>query len=256
MSAFLAVTGAVARRNIRHSVKNPALIVPAIVFPLIFLMAFAGGLSAIDDVPGFDFRSGYTSFQFVFVFLQAAAFGGAFGAFAIATDFESGFMRRLFLAAPSRAGILAGIVISSTVRFAITATAVTLVGFLAGMQVDGSAGQFAGLLALGFLLNMAFTLFGAGFFMRTKTVQAAPAMQMPVFVGLFLAPVYVPLDLLDGWIGTLASGNPLTALIEAGRGLISGVPDDTGLAFAVVAGIVALFAAFAVTGLRRAESGR
>ena len=55
-------------------------------------------------MPGFDFPSGYTAFQFVFVLLQSAAFGGVFTGFAIARDFECGFARRLLLAAPHRLG--------------------------------------------------------------------------------------------------------------------------------------------------------
>ena len=47
-------------------------------------------------VPGFDYPGGYTAFQFVFVLLQSAAFGGVFTGFGIAPDFEYGFSRRLF----------------------------------------------------------------------------------------------------------------------------------------------------------------
>ena len=59
-------------------------------------------------MPGFDYEPGYTAFQFVFVLLQSAAFGGVFTGFGIARDFESGFARRLLLAAPRRSGIVLG----------------------------------------------------------------------------------------------------------------------------------------------------
>jgi ABC-2 type transport system permease protein len=52
-------------------------------------------------------------------------------------------------------------------------------------------------------------------------------MQMPVFLLLFFAPVYVPLALLQGWIHAVASVNPITPLLEAGRGFISGSPELT-----------------------------
>ena len=58
-------------------------------------------------MPGFDYPGGYTAFQFVFVLLQSAAFGGVFTGFGIARDFESGFGKRLMLASPNRVGILA-----------------------------------------------------------------------------------------------------------------------------------------------------
>jgi ABC-2 type transport system permease protein len=80
-------------------------------------------------------------------------------------------------------------------------------------------------------------------------------MQIPIFVGLFLAPVYVPLKLLTGWIHTVASYNPVTALMTAGRGFLSGEPDKSLLAFACGAGLVLLTVLYAMRGLRRVERG-
>ena len=96
----LAVARGVAWRTLHNVFHNPSLLVPSLVFPLFFFTAFAGGLSRIDKLPGFEFPSGYTAFQFAFVLLQSAVFGGVFTGFGIARDFESGFARRLLLAAP------------------------------------------------------------------------------------------------------------------------------------------------------------
>jgi ABC-2 type transport system permease protein len=254
-SSLFGVATAIARRSIRAAFKNPALLLPSIVFPLVFLIAFAGGLSAVGNVPGFDFPSGYTAFQFVFVFLQSAAFGGFFGAIGVAADFESGFAKRIFLASSNRTGILLGYVMAATVRFCFTATLVTVAALIGGMRIDASGTDLVGLYGLGFLVNAFVTLFAAGVFMRTKSVNAAPALQTPVFLLLFLAPVYVPLDLLSGWIKAVASVNPATALLEAGRGFISGRPDAVALAFALCAAFIALGAIYAVRSLRRAEQG-
>ncbi len=248
-----AVALAVARRNLTHAFKNPALFVPSLVFPLVFLLAFAGGLSNLQNVPGFDFPSGYTAFQFVFVFLQSAAFGGVFTGLAIAGDFESGFTQRLLLAAPRRTGLIGGYVIAGMVRWLVTCTVVTLAALATGMQVDGDGVQLVGLLTLGLLTNVTATLFSTGMSMRLRSMQAGPLMQIPIFITLFLAPVYVPKDLLSGWVHTAASVNPATALLEAGRGFISGQPDVVAVAFACGAGLVAAMAVFAVRGLRRAE---
>jgi ABC-2 type transport system permease protein len=90
--------------------------------------------------------------------------------------------------------------------------------------------------------------------MRLRTMQAGPLMQMPVFLVLFLAPVYVPLELLSGWVHGVASVNPFTPLIESGRDFISGSPGDAALAYVVVAALVVLFGWWAVRGLRAAEA--
>jgi len=254
MSATLSVARAVARRSLIHAFTNPALLIPSIIFPLIFLVSFAGGLSAVRDVPGFDFHGNYTAFQFVFVFLQSAAFGGVFTGFGIARDFESGFARRLLLAAPSRPAVVLGYAIAGTGRFAFNAVMITAAAFIGGMQVGGDGVDFAGLVALGLLVNLSATLFATGVALRTKTVQSGPVMQIPIFLILFLAPVYVPHDLLTGWIEAVSSWNPATALLQAGRGFISGVHETTAVAFLCGAGLVVLMAVYALRGLRRAEA--
>jgi ABC-2 type transport system permease protein len=90
--------------------------------------------------------------------------------------------------------------------------------------------------------------------MRFRTIQAGPIMQMPVFLILFFAPVYVPIDLLSGWIEAVATVNPVTYILEAGRGLISGDPVYVGLAFALGVALVLAFSLWAFRGLRSAEA--
>jgi ABC-2 type transport system permease protein len=250
---FLLVARGVAWRSIHNTVVSPAILLPSIIFPLFFLVAFAGGLSRIADVPNFHYAPGYTAFQFVFVFLQSAAFGGVFTGFAVARDFDSGFARRLLLSAPRRSGIIAGYAIGALLRWSITGTVVTLAGLIAGMNVDGTGTNLVGLLGLGIIFNFVAALWGCGLAMFLRTEQAGALIQMPVFVLLFLAPVYVPLSLLTGWIHDVARLNPATVVLEAGRGLLAGSPVKVGLAFALLAASAGLLAIFARRGLASAE---
>jgi len=254
MRRFLDVTHAVAWRTIHNFVTNPAFFFPSVIFPLFFFTAFAGGLSSVGNVPGFDFPAGYTAFQFVFVLLQASAFGGVFTGFGIAADFEHGFARRLMLAAPNRYGIIAGYAIAAATRTTFVGTLVFVVGILTGMQVDGSGIDLFGLIVLAYLVSFSATLFACGVAMRLRSMQAGPLMQMPVFLVLFLAPVYVPLSLLSGWVHAVAKVNPFTPVIETGRDFISGSPATAGLAYGIAAALVLLFTWWAVRGLQSAES--
>ncbi len=254
MTDAISVARGVSWRVLHTFFTNKAFLLPSVMFPLFFFTAFVGGLSRISQVPGFEFPTGYTAFQFVFVLLQSAAFAGVFTGFGIARDFETGFMQRLMVAAPNRSGILLGYVLSALVRWATVAVVVTIVALLAQMKIGGNGVDLFGLYALALLLNLAGALWAAGVAMRLRSQQAAPVMQMPVFLLLFFAPVYVPLNLLEGWIHGVASVNPITALLEAGRGFISGRPELTLAAFAIAAGLILGFAAWAVRGLRRAEA--
>jgi ABC-2 type transport system permease protein len=244
---------ALAWRQLTILRKNPSLFVPPMLFPLMSFTAFAGGLSRLRHVPGFDFRGGYTAFQFVFVLLQSAAFGGVFTGFGIARDFERGFARRLLLAAKHRSGIVWGYALAALARWSLVAVLLTLVALIAHMQIGGNGVDLFGLYALAVIVNVVGLLWACGVAMRFRSVQAGPLMQTPVFMLLFLAPVYVPLPLLRGWIHAVAKVNPVTYFLAAERGFISGEPVDVALAFALVFGIAAGLSVWALRGLKRAE---
>jgi ABC-type multidrug transport system permease subunit len=248
------VVSGVAWRTMKIVITTPALLVPSILFPLFFFTAFAGGLSQVRNVPGFDFQGDYTSFQFVFVLLQSAAFGGVFTGFGVARDFEGGFARRLLLASPNRFGIVIGYGLAAVLRWSITATLLTVIALVVGMDIGGNAVDIIGLYTLALLVNLCGFAWSAGIAMRLRTMQAGPLMQMPVFLTLFFAPVYVPLDLLSGAMHTVARVNPVTYILESGRGFISGDPIHVMLAFVLALALVAVFAAWAFRGLRVAEA--
>jgi ABC-2 type transport system permease protein len=248
------VASAIAWRALHTYVRRPDLFVPSLIFPLIFLASFAGGLSALGSVPGFHFRAGYTAFQFVFVLCQSAMFAGLFTGFSLAFDFESGFARRLMLAAEDRRGIALGYALVGLSRAAITLGLVTAVALAAGMRMTGDGVDVFGLYGLAALLTLVGYGWAAGVAFRFRSIQAGPLMQTPVFLILFLAPVYVPLGLLKGWIHAVASVNPATAFLDAGRGLISGVHDQTALAFICAVALIVLFGIWMLSGLRSAEN--
>jgi ABC-2 type transport system permease protein len=254
MRNFFSVAFAVAWRVLHNVFTTPSLLIPGLIFPLFFFTAFAGGLSRVDNIPGFDFQDGYTAFQFVFVLLQSAAFGGVFAGFGIARDFERGFARRLLVSAPQRSGIIVGYAIAALVRWAMIAVVLTCVGLIAGMKIGGDGVDLFGLYGLAIIFNQVGLLWACGVAMRFRSVQAGPLMQTPVFMVLFLAPVYVPLALLRGWIHSVARLNPLTFMLEAGRGFIQGEPTQVGLAFGSVVALFVVFAVWARTGLRAAEN--
>jgi ABC-2 type transport system permease protein len=129
-----------------------------------------------------------------------------------------------------------------------------VIALLAGMQVGGSAVDLVGLYSLALIINVCGFLWSAGIAMRLRTVQAGPLMQMPVFLILFLAPVYVPLSLLGGTLHAVARFNPLTYSLEAGRGLLAGDPAHVGIGFGLALALALVFSVWALRGLRSAEA--
>ncbi len=248
------VVSGVAWRTFKVALTNPQIVLPTMLFPLFFFTAFAGGLSQLNDIPGFDFEPGYTAFQFVFVLLQSAAFSGVFTGFGVARDFEGGFAKRLLLAAPHRTGIVLGYALAAMCRWLVVAVVLTLVALAVGMNVGGGAVDLVGLYVLAALVNVCGFFWAGGIAMRLRTIQAGPLMQMPVFLVLFFAPVYVPLELLEGWIEAVATVNPATYLLETGRGFIAGDAPHVLGAFALGIGMGLAFWTWAFLGLRKAEA--
>ena len=148
------VASGVAWRTLKNVLTTPSLLLPSLAFPLFFFVAFAGGLSQVQNTPGFDYTNGYTAFQFVFVLLQSAAFGGVFTGFGVARDFEGGFAKRLLLAAPNRKGIVLGYCLAAMLRWCITATLLTTIALLVGMQVGGGPVDLVGMYTLALIVNV------------------------------------------------------------------------------------------------------
>jgi ABC-2 type transport system permease protein len=248
-------TRAVAYRNIRNFFARPVVSLIPMVMPLMFFATFAGGFSRLGDVGGFgrEFDSNYTSFQFVFVWLQGSAFQGMFSGFGIARDYESGFARRLMLAAPNRNGILSGYLVATLFRSVIGAAIVFAVGKLAGSQFNGGIVDTVALVASGFALTLIASLWAAGVALRFRSVQAGPLMQMPIFVVIFLSPVFIPLALMRGWIKQPARVNPFTVFIEQGRNFITGADAKGVLLFVVALAAIFVMTLWSVRGLRAAQ---
>lgn len=244
----------VAWRNLYTTMKTPSLAIPPIAIPLFTLAVVAGGLSAVSRVPNFDFDGDYTAFVFIFILVQSSTMCGQFSALALARDFETRFARRLMLAAPHRSQIVLGYALAALVRAIVTVPILVLAGFAFGMEVNGSLFQLVQLTGLSLLVSVITAFWSMGVALRLRTAQAQPLMMLPVFTGLFAAPAFMPLAAMTGWLHGVASWNPVTPFVEAGRGLISGAPHDGAKALAVAAGMLVVLGFWTATGLRRAEA--
>ena len=75
-----------------------------------------------------------------------------------------------------------------------------MVALATGAEITGNLGDLLEILVIAVMLNFAATLFASGLAMRFRTLQAAPLIQLPAFLIIMTAPVYVPRDLIEGWV--------------------------------------------------------
>jgi ABC-2 type transport system permease protein len=189
------------------------------------------------------------------VLLQSAAFSGVFTGFGVARDFEGGFAKRLMLARAARSGIVLGYALAALVRWSIVAVLLTVVAFAVGMNIGGGAIDLAGLYVLAALVNFCGFFWAGGSQCGSGRSRPGQLMQMPVFLILFFAPVYVPLDLLEGWIPQRRRPSTRSRTCSRRGGASCPViPPHIAGAFAIAIGLGLLFWAWAFRGLRSAEA--
>jgi ABC-2 type transport system permease protein len=98
---------ALAQRSVLRTVRQPAVIISALLFPMMFFSINAYGLDAAARLPGFPADT-YLDFAFAFPLIQASLFGAITAGADLARDIESGFFDRLKLTPMRPVSLLLG----------------------------------------------------------------------------------------------------------------------------------------------------
>jgi ABC-2 type transport system permease protein len=221
MSPSLRVqVAAIAQRSVLRTVRQPAVIISALLFPMMFFSINAYGLNAAASIPGFPADS-YLDFAFAFPLIQASLFGAVTAGADLARDIESGFFDRLKLT-PMRPvslllGMLAGIVALGLLQGVVFLALGTLLG------VDVRSGFF-GMVVIVFLtvlIALGFGGIGAILALRTGSVEAVESAFPLFFVAIFMSSINLPRDLIEAdWFRFVATINPISYLVEGIRSLV------------------------------------
>lgn len=212
--------GEVARRALVRTLRQPANVIPTILFPLILVAVNSNGLDAANRIPGFPADS-YLDFAIAVPFVQGGLFAMMNTGTDLATDVEQGFFKRLALTPVSRVSLLAGQV-AGVMFLSVTAAVVYLVaGVAAGVEIHSGFGGALVLILLAAGMGLAFASFGAFVGLRTGSAQAVQGMFPLFFVLLFLSSANLPRELIEAdWFRTIATYNPVSYLVEGVRSLI------------------------------------
>jgi ABC-2 type transport system permease protein len=219
-SAFLTEVVAIARRSTLRTLRQPAVIVSALLFPMLFFSINANGLDAASRIPGFPVES-YLDFAFAFPLIQASLFGAVTAGAELARDIESGFFDRLLLT-PMRpvallGGMLAGVVALGLLQGVVFIT----VGLLMGVDISSGIGGMFVIVLLTVLVALGFGGIGAILAIRTGSVEAVESAFPLFFVAIFLSSINLPRDLIEqDWFRFIATINPISYLVEGIRSLV------------------------------------
>ena len=222
--------GAIAWRSMKQTTRQPAIIVPPILFPLILLAVNVGGLDAATKLPGFPSDS-YLDFAIGVSFIQGGLFAMVNAGSGMARDVETGFLKRLALTPMQRSALLIG-QLGGVMATALICTLVYLaVGFAFGLRVEAGVSGTLVVVAIAMMIALAFASLGALVGLRSGSGEAVQGFFPLFFVLIFLSSTNLPRPLIEQeWFRTIATWNPVSYLVEGLRAPIIDGWDGEALA--------------------------
>jgi ABC-2 type transport system permease protein len=222
--------GAIARRSILRTARQPASFVPPLIFPVALMTVNAAGLQASTELPGFPTDS-FLAFALAVPFIQGALFSTMNAGTDLARDIQTGFVNRLALTGLRDWALLVGQISGVVVLGVVQAIFYLAVGVASGVEFESGIPGIAVLLVYAALVSLAFGALGAWLAFRTGSGEAIQALFPVLFVFLFISSMNMPRDLIPiDWFRIAATANPVSYLIEGVRSLIITGWDEQALA--------------------------
>jgi ABC-2 type transport system permease protein len=241
-----------AQRSVVRTLRQPAMVIPSLLFPLLLLSINSSGLDTATHLPGFPTDS-YFQFALAIPFIQGALFSANSAGTNVASDIESGFLNRLALTPLRRISLMLGQLTGILALGLIQAVAFLAVGITFG---DGIAAGPAGavvLVLLSLTISLAFGAIGAWVALRAGNGEAVQGTFPLFFAALFLSSMSLPRNLIEqDWYQAVATWNPVSYMIEGIRSLVIEGWNGEALAlgFACAGGIAAIAVGAAGSALR------
>ena len=212
--------GVVAQRSMLRTLRQRALLIFPILFPLILFAINGTALSAATKIPGFPAPT-YRAFALGLPFMQGALFVAITAGTDLAKDIETGFFNRLALTPLKGASLLVGALGGALLVACIQSVIYLGVGIATGVGIKTGVPGAIVLMLLSVVIAFGFAALGALMALRFGTGEAVQALFPLLFVTLFLSSANFPRNLIKvEWFKEIATWNPVSYMIEGIRSLI------------------------------------
>ena len=233
-----------ARRSVVRTLRQPLMVVPSLVFPLLLLAINSSGLDTATQLPGFPTDS-YFQFALAIPFIQGALFAANSAGTNIASDIETGFLNRLSLTPLRRIALMMGQLTGILALGLIQAVTFVIVGLVFGDGIEAGVGGVVVIVLLSLVVSLAFGSIGAFVALRSGSGEAVQGVFPLFFAALFLSSMALPRDLIEiDWFRAVATWNPVSYMLEGIRSLV--IQGWDGEALALGFGCAAAVAAVAL----------
>ncbi|TDD41852.1 ABC transporter permease [Nonomuraea terrae] len=219
ISASVADSATMLRRNFRHTTRNPLALFNAIFMPIVLMFMF---VYVLGDA--FSVGTDYVDYATPGLIITTICYGISPTATAVNSDMTTGFINRLRVMHVSRAAVLNAHVIATTLRSLVAIAFIIGIAFLMGFRPSASFPEWLGVIGIVVLTVVAIGWLTVAFGLAAKTPQSAGFAAVPLMLLPYLSSAFVPADKMGPGVREFAEHQPFTSIIETLRGLLTGAP--------------------------------
>ncbi len=217
---FFSDMGVMLGRSMRHISRSMDTIITVVITPiaimLLFVYVFGGAIKTNTD--------NYVNYLLPGILLITIASGTAYTSYRLFMDMQRGIFERFHSMPIARSAPLWGHVLTSLVSNAISIVLIILVALIMGFHSSAGVTSWlavAGILAL-FTLALTWLAVIAG--LSAKTVDGAGGFAYPLIFLPFISSAFVPTATMPTLVRAFAENQPVTAIVNSLRALLSGQP--------------------------------
>ncbi|MGD0246288.1 MAG: ABC transporter permease [Streptosporangiaceae bacterium] len=246
---FLGDTAVLTGRTLRHVTRSPDTIITTAIMPVAIMLMFV-------YVLGGAIRTGtvsYVDYTLPGILLIAIASGISYTALRLFTDMQGGIFERFQSMPIARSSVLWAHVLTSLAANVISLAVVFGIAVAVGFR--SGAGVLAWLAVAGILIlfTLALTWLAVIPGLTAKSVDGASAFAYPLIFLPFVSSAFAPTSTMPGPVRAFADNQPVTAIVNTIRDLLTQHPAGAGIwtALAWCAGILVVGYVFATIAYRR-----
>lgn len=229
-------------RKLRQVAHSPFIIAINLIQPILWMLLFSSVFTSIVEIPEFRENS-YIDFLSPGIVVMSTMTAGSYAGMGVISDYRQGVLNRFLVTPVYRSSIIIGHLLQNIVTLVIQALIMIGLAFVIGARFEGGTSGIAILILSSVLLGLSFGALSIAFAITVRKEEGLTSIvafsTMPL---LFISGLFMPLQLVPGWMQTLSSFNPVNWAIEAGRGALIGSTDESVWSYIICLVIFAVIA--------------
>jgi len=217
-------TAVLTGRSLRHILRSPDTIITTAVMPIAFMLLFVYVFGGAIDTG----ETAYVDYLLPGILLITIASGVAYTSYRLFLDLQGGIVERFQSMPIARSSVLWAHVLTSVVANVVSLVIVVGVALVMGFRSPASVGAWLAVTGILVLFTLALTWIAVIAGLSAKTVDGASAFSYPLIFLPFISSAFVPTDTMPGPVRWFAENQPVTAIVDAIRALLTGsAPGDS-----------------------------